>query len=50
MINDIILLLPINGIGDKLINVIGASVYCYYKKYDLRIILNEIIFVLENLI
>jgi len=36
-----ILLKTINGIGDKFINVIGAAVYCYYKNYDLKVVLNE---------
>jgi hypothetical protein len=39
--NNIVLLKTINGIGDKLINVIGAAVYCFYKNYDLKVILNE---------
>jgi hypothetical protein len=39
--NDTIILIPFNGIGDKIITLIGASVYCYYKKYDLRIVMNE---------
>ena len=43
MNKEIIVLETINGIGDKFINLIGASVYCYYKKYDLKIILNECI-------
>jgi hypothetical protein len=34
--NNIVLLNTINGIGDKLINVIGAAVYCYYKKFELK--------------
>jgi hypothetical protein len=38
-----IIIKPINGVGDKFINIIGASVYCYYKKYDLKIILNDLI-------
>lgn len=36
-----LLLKTINGIGDKFINLLGAAVYCYYKKYDLKVILNE---------
>ena len=38
-----IIIKPINGVGDKFINIIGASVYCYYKKYDLKIIFNDLI-------
>jgi len=39
-----IVLKTINGLGDKLINVIGAGVYCYYKNYDFRAILNQDIY------
>ena len=39
--NNSVLLKPINGLGDKFINLIGSAVYCYYKKYDLRVLLNE---------
>ena len=38
-----IIIKPINGVGDKFINIIGASVYCYYKKYDLKIIFNDLL-------
>jgi hypothetical protein len=31
---------PINGYGDKIINVLGALVYSYYKKYDLKVCIN----------
>ena len=39
--NNIVILKTVNGIGDKIINLFGASVYCYYKNYNLKIILNE---------
>jgi len=39
-----IILKTINGVGDKLINVIGAGVYCYFKNYDFRTILNQDIY------
>jgi hypothetical protein len=32
---------PINGLGDKIINVIGAAVYCHYKNFELKVFLNE---------
>ena len=32
---------PINGLGDKIINVLGAAVYSHYKNFDLKIFLNE---------
>jgi len=32
---------PINGLGDKIINILGAAVYAYYKKFDLKVFLNE---------
>ena len=38
---NIVLLKPINGLGDKIINLLGASVYCYYKNYNLKTVFNE---------
>jgi len=32
---------PINGLGDKIINILGAAVYSHYKNFDLKIFLNE---------
>lgn len=37
-----LLLKVVNGLGDKIINVLGAAVYCYYKNLDLKISFNEI--------
>ena len=32
---------PINGLGDKIINILGAAVYSYYKNFALKVFLNE---------
>jgi glycerophosphoryl diester phosphodiesterase len=39
--NNTIILKTINGLGDKIINLLGAAVYCHYKNYNLKTILNE---------
>ena len=36
-----IIMNTINGIGDKLINIIGGCVYGHYKKIDIKFLLNE---------
>ena len=38
--SNIVLLKPINGLGDKIINLLGAAVYCHYKNYNLKTILH----------
>jgi len=39
--NNTIILKPINGLGDKIINLLGAAVYCHYKNYHLKAVFNE---------
>jgi hypothetical protein len=43
MNNTTLVLKAANGIGDKIINLLGAAVYCYYKKFELKTSFNEIL-------
>ena len=43
MSNKTIVYYAANGIGDKIINLLGAAVYCYYKKFELKTGFNEIL-------
>jgi hypothetical protein len=43
MNNSTLILKTVNGIGDKIINLLGCAVYCYYKKFELKTSFNEIV-------